>query len=64
MPDTLRPMVLAGLSGSRMLMPRRASCWARRSGENILMVLSIPEAAIVGSYGWPAIVSSQLVWFD
>jgi hypothetical protein len=28
--------------------------WSRESGEKILIVWSIPETAIVGSYGCPA----------
>lgn len=31
------------------LIPRLASCWARASGEKILMVWSMPETASMGS---------------
>ena len=51
--ETFGPSTLAGFSGFRMLMPRRAFSWAFLSAEKILIVLSMPEAAMVGSYGWP-----------
>ena len=41
------------LGGIPRLWPFRASCWARWSGEKILIVWSMPETARVGSYGWP-----------
>ena len=51
--ETLGLSTLAGLSGFRMLMPWRAFSCAFLSAEKILIVVSIPEAAMVGSYGWP-----------
>jgi hypothetical protein len=48
------PRLESARSAERTPMPLRALRCALASGENILIVWSIPETAIVGSYGFPA----------